>query len=76
MLEAEVAERRLAGIHHEVDRAATATVAAIGAAARHVLFTVHVDHAVAALARFYEDFCLIYKHTLIISVRNLLSPCF
>jgi len=63
-----VAEQRVVvGIGFEIDAAATAAIAAGGAAAGNVFFPAERDSAVAAVASFYIDFGFINEHREILS---------
>ena len=62
VLVAEVAERRLAGVDAQVDRAAAAAVAAVRTAARHVRLAPERRRAVAAVAGADADLHAVEEH--------------
>ena len=62
VLEAEVAEGRLAGIDREVDRSASPAVAAVGPAARDVCLAPECRGSVAAVAGLDEDRDAVEEH--------------
>ena len=62
VLVAEVAERRLAGVDAEVDRPATAAVAAVGAAARDVRLAPERRRSVTARAGRHPDLDAVEEH--------------
>jgi hypothetical protein len=64
VLEAEVAERRLAGIDREMDRSASAAVAAVGPAAGDVRLAPERDDPVAAGAGLDVDLGSVVEHRL------------
>ena len=61
-LVAEVEEGGQVGVGLQVHVASLAAVAAVGAAARHILFLAEGDGAVAAVARFYVYDYFVYEH--------------
>ena len=61
-LVAEVGERREVVVHLKDYVAASAAVAAVGAARSDIFLSAEAHGAVAAVARLYLDFCNIYKH--------------
>ena len=63
-LVAEIRQCGKMGGHHKHNIAALAAVAAVGAARRHIFFTVKGHRAVAAVACLQFDFCLVNKHFL------------
>ena len=62
VLEAEVAERRLAGVNPQVDRAAAPAVAAVGAAARDVRLAAEGGRPIAAGAGTHPDLDAVEEH--------------
>ena len=71
VLEPEVAERRLAGVDPDVDRAASAAVAAVGAAPRNVRLGPERGRAVTARAGLDEDLDAVEKHQLDCRIRSV-----